>query len=258
MRRVHLFLGLCGIAVAATTALVVRAVQMRPEGRSANLVSAEAEEQAGSSASPEPAVIPNSAPEAPSARTPAEVGDDPCASLTAELEAERAARTAAEQEAAKLRKELAELTRELNALKFPEDTPYGAFLASPEAEEITDLETRRAIKAWLDEFPVFLRPGEATWIAARDAANDWQAFGRSAQEALVYFLGPSRLAEEMPLDKLLEDYLWDEDYGPRLQASLPPEKRAELEAKLHGLMAEVAGDPEEVAWLLEKFPSFFD
>jgi hypothetical protein len=258
MRRAHLFLGLCGIAIAASTLLVIRAVRPTPEDRSTSTVSPGTGGQEGSSASAEPAIPrPGSTDGARKVVTPELEAEDPCASLMAELEAERAAHAAAEQEVTRLRGELAEATRKLDAMRFPEDTPYGAFLASPEADQIADAAIRRGIKACLDEFPVFLRPGEATWIAEREVANDWRQYGRSTQEALVYFLGPERLAAEVPLDTLFEDYLWDLDYGPRLQATLPPEKRAELNAKLHALM-EKSDDPEEIAWLRNRFPSFFD
>ena len=96
-----------------------------------------------------------------------------------------------------------------------------------------------------------LQPGEATWIA------EHVVLGPEGNDGLIRFLGPSRVVAAMPVEKLFEDLLWDEDYGPALQAALPPEKRAELEAKLHALI-EKSDDPEEIAWLLETFPSFFD
>lgn len=233
--------------------------------------------------------------------------EDPCVSVAAELQAERVARAAAEKEAADLRKELAAVTRELNACRFPECTPYGAFLASPEADQIIEnirsglhlyesiLEDLRydiqvyalraatdpsvhnknvvqalskrlqlfsddreaavdnvfgGIQSWLDEFPVMLQPGEAIWIAEQVVV------GPAGEEDLLRFLGPTRVAAELPLDKLFDDYLWDGDYGPQLQAALPPGKRAELAAKLDALM-EQTDDPEEIEWLIERFPAFF-
>lgn len=257
MRRVHLFLGLGGIALLASAVLVLQTVQS-PRN---DTVPVEAEEQAGSSASKD-LVTPrhastDNARGVVSARMPEPVRDDPCASLAADLEAERAARAAGEQEVARLRRELADLTRDLNALRFPESTPYGAFLASPEAEDITDPDLRAAFKAMLDEYPVMLRPGEATWIAEHSVKKDSGAYAHPNEKMLVFFLGPERLTAEMPLDKLFEDLLWNEDYGPALQAALPREKREELRVKLHGLL-EKSEDPEEIAWLLERFPSFFN
>lgn len=219
--------------------------------------------------------------------------------MAAELKAERAAREAAEQEIVALRRELAALTRELNACRHPESTPYGAFLASREADEIIEnirsgshlyeetLDDLRArllqhehraatdpsihhshmlnslaqrlqlfsndreavvdsvlgsVEAWLDQLPVMLQPGEATWIVEQ------VVLGPSGEDELLRFLGLTRVAAELPLDKLFEDYLWDEDYGAQLQAALPPAKHEELTAKLAALLQHT-DDPEEIEWL---------
>lgn len=221
---------------------------------------AEPEEPVGSSASTE-LLAPRSAAghgarETVGARPTEPEPEDPCASLAAALEAERAARAGLGQEVVDLRQELARITRELNALRFPEDTPYGAFLASPEAEDITDANLRAAFKALLDDFPVMLRPGEATWIAENSERKDWGAYAYPSEHELVGFLGLERLAAEVPLDKLFEAALWNEEYGPALQAALPPGKRAELQTRLEALL-EASREGEDLAWVLERFPSFF-
>lgn len=239
---------------------------MTPEGRHVETVSARAEGRVDSSASidlvtPHPTasdatreVVPITQP----------VTEDPCASVTAKLEAERAARAAAEKEVHELRdvvnrlhKEVSLLSGELARRPVPEDTPYGAFLASPEAEAITDPKLRADIRAWLDEFPIFLRPGEATWIAEREAAEDWKLHGRTTESAVISFLGPERLAAELSVDKLFESLLWDNDFGTAVQAALPPAKRAEFSAKLKTILKESA-DPEEIEWILTTFPTFLD
>lgn len=110
----------------------------------------------------------------------------------------------------------------------------------------------RGIEAHLDVFPVMLWPGEATWISEQVARGDWN------DEGLVDLLGPSRVAQEVPLGMLLDEFLYDEDYGQDIQAALPPIKRAELARKLDALAQDAAGDPEELAWLRETYPTFFD
>ena len=306
MRRVPLILGVCGTLL-GVAAFCGRTIQRSGDVAAppSSAVSPGVEERDS------PAVRELAVSQAVAVReqvsTPEHAAEDPCASLAAELRAERAARVAAEQEVARLRAELDRVTRELKALRFPESTPYGAFLASPEALDIREnissgshlyrallddarndvrryelmvaedsskkhslevfserlqrLSTDReaavdqvfgSIEAWLDTVPVMLHPGEATWIVERCI------LGPEGDTELIQLLGPKRAAAEIPLDMLLEDFLWDEDCGLDLQAALPPEKRAELDAKLDVLMKEAAGDPEEIAWLLERFPSFFD
>jgi Fe-S-cluster formation regulator IscX/YfhJ len=308
MRRLHvILLGLCAVAVGTRFVLDSDGAQKPTDGLGASLptdtVSAGTREEGRSSEATPLGDDHERAREPVSATT-----EEPCASVVAELQAERAAREAAEHEAATLRRELAALTRELDACRFPESTPYGAFLASPEADEIIEsirsgshlyeatLDDLRAdlqryelrvatdpsvhnthmveslskrlqlfsddreaavedvlgsVKAWLDEFPVMLQPGEATWI------TEQVVLGPSGEDDLVRFLGLTRVAAELPLDMLFDDYLWDEDYGLQLQAALPPEKRTELAAKLDALM-EQTDDPEEIEWLLERFPTLFD
>ena len=63
------------------------------------------------------------------------------------------------------------------------------------------------IEAWLGEdyYPVFLRPGEATWIVQREVLDER---GFSELE-LIQFLGIERLKAELPpkrLAELREDY----------------------------------------------------
>jgi len=132
---------------------------------------------------------------------------DPCAELAEALTASDAARVAAEQEAQELRDQVAQL-------QHPEDTPYGAFLRSYEASEITDPDLRRDIEAWLQVFPIILRPGEATWIVERETANDWRSYSLTAKAAIIKFLGPQRLLAELPPERaaeLRDDYADDDE-----------------------------------------------
>ncbi len=120
---------------------------------------------------------------------------------------EEIAALAAERET--LRGQVASLQLAVLREQCPEATPVGAFLHSAEAETISDQKIRIHVKEWLDVFPVFLRPGEATWIAERLRNKDWLEFGRTSEVALIYFLGISRLEAELPeerLRELREDY----------------------------------------------------
>lgn len=262
MRRVVSIFGLCA-AVLVLGILLERRGVLRTTVDHATAPSTAAPSRVGVENDPSEQVVdlasvpPTSPREAVPLLEPTSVTEDPCASVTAELQAALAANEVAAKEIRELREKLAEVTRELNALQFPDDTPYGAFLASPEAKDITDPQLLVAFKALLDDFPVMLRPGEATWIAEHSREKEWGAYAYPNERQLVYFLGPERLAAEIPLDKLFEDYLWNDDYGPALQAALPPEKRAELNDKLKSIV-QTSNDPEEVAWLLEKYPSFFE
>jgi len=155
------------------------------------------------------------------------VAEDPCASVRAELDASRVELGDAQSELIRLRKDLADAQLEILRLQLPESTPYGAFLASGEAEQILEVfdgvlhypkpvpglehpprpageVALEQIKVWLDVIPVFLRPGEATWIAERRIARDWQRYGRNFEDAFILFLGPDRLIAELPPERLAE------------------------------------------------------
>lgn len=94
---------------------------------------------------------------------------------------------------------------------YPESTPYGAFLRSPEASQMPELVQAR-VRDWLNEFPVVLRPGEAQWLADRTLAGDWHNFAPTSTQAVIEFLGPARLIAELPFERL--SYLKaDEDVG---------------------------------------------
>jgi len=130
---------------------------------------------------------------------------DPCAELQVAFDAESAARVAAEREVAELQAQVARLSKELDLIKYPEDSPYGAFLSSYEADEIDDPDILAQIEDWLRQFPVILRPGEATWIAERLRLRDWQEWGgRNFEVSLILFLGPDRLAAELPEARMAE------------------------------------------------------
>lgn len=127
-----------------------------------------------------------------------------CEVVEAELREALAAKRAARLEAEELRAQLEAALREVDRLRFPEDTPYGAFLASDEAKDITDPAVRQTMKAWLEVFPIILRSGEASWLAERAIANDYGKYGEHSEEAVILFLGVQRLEAELPPELLAE------------------------------------------------------
>lgn len=107
-----------------------------------------------------------------------------------------------------LERECDRLAYELLLCQTPEATPFGHFLRSPEGQSITDKNEREAIKWWLNELPVFLRPGEATWLVERLRLKDWKQYAVYHQDAVVNFLGRQRLLGELPAEKIEELRAW--------------------------------------------------
>lgn len=95
-----------------------------------------------------------------------------------------------------LLEKIAQLEIEVLHLRYPESDPFGAFLRSYEATQITDAEERKVIRATLEEVPVVLRPGEATWIVERSRDEGLQQI--PDPEDLIRFLGPQRVLREVP------------------------------------------------------------
>jgi len=89
---------------------------------------------------------------------------------------------------ADLEAEVARLRGELEACRFPEGTPYGAFIRSPEAAPMSEA-GRKKVHEVLDSFPVVLSPGEATWIAEFEPLQSWT-------DEMVQFLGARRIRSQ--------------------------------------------------------------
>lgn len=113
-----------------------------------------------------------------------------------------------------------DLARKFDECRFAEITPIGALIRVPEYEELSEKD-RREVQYTLDDYPVLLQAGEAAWIAERWRQDDWHMYGRNVREALILFLGPARVAREMPPDKLAElrgkcdDLEWARLFGNR-------------------------------------------
>lgn len=117
-----------------------------------------------------------------------------------------------------------ELALALMRLEHPESDPWGHFLRSYEAEQITDARELSRLRALLEEFPVFLRPGEGTWIVERFRNDDWKAYGDTVTVALVRYLGPTRILAEGS-EELIEylEYWLDDAAWQALFGTPPPE-----------------------------------
>lgn len=103
----------------------------------------------------------------------------------AAIEVQTISNASKDDEVRQLQTEVARLQRELDYCQFAEGTPWGAFLRSPEAASI-DTERRKHLKNVLDNFPVILLPGEATWIATYEGEVDYL-------QELVDYLGSNRI-----------------------------------------------------------------
>lgn len=89
------------------------------------------------------------------------------------------------------------LQLDLLRLQWPaEETPYGLFLHSLDAEEITNPRERAWVQYALEDIPVFLFPGEAQWIVDLHRREGWKNLGMTSEEAIIRFLGPSRVLAE--------------------------------------------------------------
>lgn len=80
--------------------------------------------------------------------------------------------------------------------------PVGAWLAAIFVEERPDSETLHRMAEALRPYPVQLSPAEGLWIAERIQQDDWKAWGPTVDEALIAFLGPTRIAWEVGPDHL--------------------------------------------------------
>lgn len=112
------------------------------------------------------------------------------------------------EEVEELRLQLAALQLEALRAEYLDDTPYGAFLHSYEAEQITDTLERDQVKYALDEISVMLQPGEATWLAERHRNNDWKGFGETRDEAMIRFFGGARVLATVTPEKLATYKEW--------------------------------------------------
>jgi hypothetical protein len=111
-------------------------------------------------------------------------------------------------ENAGLRAQLAIHALEAERARYPEDSPYGAFLQSYEAEQLPDQLERDQVKYALEEIPVFLNAGEATWIVERYRNDDWKSYAETRDVAMIRFIGSARVLAEAPPEKMDQYREW--------------------------------------------------
>jgi len=116
--------------------------------------------------------------------------------VSAELVKVRAEKKALEKRAAWLETELQLCGSEVTT------GPMGRWLASLQPEERPATPTLRVMADVLRPYPVELTAADGLWVAERIEAKDWLEWGESADEAIIAFLGPNRIAAEVPPDAL--------------------------------------------------------
>jgi hypothetical protein len=95
-------------------------------------------------------------------------------------------------------------------LMYPENTPYGAFLRSREADLLSTPEERAVVKQLLGDFTIMLRPDQVYWVYSQCQDGVWQGWSYDyylARARMLESLGHN-LAVELPLDDAtyLADY----------------------------------------------------
>jgi hypothetical protein len=95
---------------------------------------------------------------------------------------------------------------ELSLLLYPEDTPYGHFLRSRDADDplFASQDAREWIFGVLYDLPIKLYDGEAVWLYEQLSNGGWQNYGEDLYRGVVSLLGYSRLLVELPPDKATE------------------------------------------------------
>jgi hypothetical protein len=106
-----------------------------------------------------------------------------------------------------MRQRIADLEREIELASAEEWSPYKVFLESYEGAAAT-AEQRASVRYMLDEVPLALLPGEASWIWERDELDDWKLFGETREVAFITFLGPQRVLSEATPELLQELMDW--------------------------------------------------
>lgn len=79
----------------------------------------------------------------------------------------------------------------------------GDWLVMVEEDQRPPLAILRGMPIVLEDYPVQLSLEEGQWVAARIELRDWSNWGPTADEAIIEYLGPERLAAELP-DQALE------------------------------------------------------
>ncbi len=61
-------------------------------------------------------------------------------------------------------------------------------------------EEENGVRSLLEDFPIVLSAGEATWILESLRSDDWMVYSPNYEEALMLFFGPERILEVLSSD----------------------------------------------------------
>lgn len=83
--------------------------------------------------------------------------------------------------------------------------PLSGWLPMLAEHERPSREALVAVAGAMRSYPgVILSPDEGLWIAQRFELDDWKAYARTIDEALINFLGPARIAAQVTPERLAE------------------------------------------------------
>jgi hypothetical protein len=82
--------------------------------------------------------------------------------------------------------------------------PIGRWLATLQETERPERETLKQLAWLLAPYPVDITREEGLWLTERITLNDWATWGASIDEAIILFLGPDRLARELPIERVTQ------------------------------------------------------
>jgi len=89
----------------------------------------------------------------------------------------------------------------------------GRWLSLLRPEERPSEQVLRRLGGYLKPYEgVVLAPYEGLWLAERTVEDDWLSYGPTIDEAIISYLGPQRLAQEVEAEQLeLLSLLWAEE-----------------------------------------------
>ncbi|MBM3273321.1 hypothetical protein FJY94_08825 [Candidatus Kaiserbacteria bacterium] len=104
---------------------------------------------------------------------------------------------------AELRARCEALEMQLLLQQYPLETPFGAFLRSPDADLLPNPEERQWVNNFLADLPVILQPGEACWLYNQYVNEGWRRWHYDDPFlAKVHMLEVRHnLMEELPSEK---------------------------------------------------------
>lgn len=90
----------------------------------------------------------------------------------------------------------AETARALERLEGP-NGPIGSWMEFLPAADLPATEDLVLMSEYMRDYPVTLAPYEGAWLFERMAKEDWLDWGPTIDEAIILYLGPERLRQEL-------------------------------------------------------------